>query len=74
MSSGSSSFSSFQSHPVIETNRKGNLKSDIKVHDLEIKKNIEKSDINLQQPFLNPSSTTTNQLHHYARSLVMVQR
>ena len=79
MSSGSSSFSSFQSHPVIETNRKGDLKSDIKVHDLEIKKNIEKSDINLKQPFVNPpkypsSTTTTNQLHHYARSLVMVQR
>ena len=78
MSSGSSSFSSLKSHPFIETNLKGDLKSEIKAHDLEIKKDIEKSDIKLQQPFVNPpkypSSTTTNQLHHYARSLVMVQR
>ena len=45
MSSGSSSFSSLKSHPVIETNHKGDLKSEIKAHDLEIKKDIEKSDI-----------------------------
>ena len=74
MSSGSSSFSSLKSHPVIETNRKGELKSEIKVRDLENKRDIENSDIKLQQTFVNPSPTTTNQLHHYARSLVMVQR
>ena len=43
MSSGSSSFSSLKSHPIIETNRKSDLKSEIKAHELEIKKDIERS-------------------------------
>ena len=79
MSSGSPSLSLSKSESVIETTRKIDIKSESKLRDLDIKKDVEKTDIKLQ-PVVNPttpkypSPTTTDQLHHYARSLVMVQR
>ena len=79
MSSGSPSLSLSKSKSVIERNSKIDLKSESKLRDLDIKKDVENTDIKLQ-PFVSPttpkypSPTTTDQLHHYARSLVMVQR
>ena len=79
MSSGSPSLSLSKSKSVSETNCKIDLKSESKLRDLDIKKDVEKTDIKLQ-PVVNPttpkypSPATTDQLHHYARSLVMVQR
>ena len=77
MSSGGFSFSSLKSHSVVEKIRKSEL-SDRKDRDSDIKKNFEKSEAK-KEPITHPSLkypgfTSADQLHHYARSFIMVQR
>lgn len=74
MSSGGSAVSFMKSHKRVEDHSKAEI-SEGKV----VEPNVRKSEIKAE-PFTNPLShkspsfESSNQLHHYARSLVMVQR
>ena len=77
MSSGGFSFSSLKSHSVVDNNRKSGI-SDNKDHSSDIKNNFEKSDAKLEKLTHTsrnyPGFTSADQLHHYARNFIMVQR
>ena len=77
MSSGGSQLSSFKPRSVIEENQKHNL-PDKTNSSIDIKKSVETRDSNpglfLDQRIKSPGLTSPEQLHHYARNLIMVQR
>ena len=77
MSSGGSQLSSFKPPSVIEENQKHNL-PDKTNSNIDIKRRVETPDskpgLFLDQRIKSPGLTSPEQLHHYARNLIMVQR
>ena len=77
MSSGGSQLSSVKPRSVIEENQKHNL-PDKTNSNIDIKRRVEnpesKPGLFLDQRIKSPGLTSPEQLHHYARNLIMVQR
>ena len=77
MSSGGSQLSSFKPRSVIEENQKHSL-PDKTNSNIDIKRRVENPDskpgLFLDQRIKSPGLTSPEQLHHYARNLIMVQR
>ena len=73
MSSGGSQLSSFKPRSVIEENQKHNL-PDKTNSNIDIRKRDSKPGLFLDQRIKSPGLTSPEQLHHYARNLIMVQR
>ena len=77
MSSGGSNFSSSKSPTTTENICRSNL-ADSNDHNSDIKKNFDKVEKNINQAkHLDakfPGFTSADQIHHYARGFIMVQR
>ena len=76
MSSGGSKVSFMKPHKSTEENHRP---ESLKDKDIKLQNNIARPDNKIKEvshPLANKSSSleSSNQLHHYARSLVMVQR